>query len=235
LRRAAIGLFLTTLLVLAPACGGGGGGSGSSATANIRFVQGSIDAPSVDFLVNGTTQESDMLYGNASSYVSVKAGNSQVQVIPVDSSKPLLDQTFSLADSGNETVILTGPVAQLKPLVLDDGATTTGATTGVASVRVVSVSSHLGPADVYIIPSGGSLSGSTPVSSGLDFDQDTGYQPVNVGTGSGANYTVYMTVPGTQSVYISTGPLTFTPAKKQTVIILDGLAGGFTFTQLTDQ
>jgi hypothetical protein len=44
-----------------------------------------------------------------------------------------------------------------------------------------------------------------------------------------------MTVPGTQSVYISTGPLTFSSDKKQTVIILDGLAGGFTFTQLTDQ
>jgi hypothetical protein len=199
-------------------------------------VQGSIDAPSVDFLVNGTTHQSDMLYGNASSYVSVKAGNSQVQAIPVDSTKPLLDQTVSLADSANETVILTGRVAQLKPFVLNDGSTTTGGTTGAASVRVVSISTQMGPADVYIIPSGGTLSSATPVSSGLDFDQDTGYQSVDVGTGTtAANYTVYMTVPGTKSVYISTGPLTFSPSKKQTVIILDGPAGGFTFTQLTDQ
>jgi hypothetical protein len=233
LRRAAIGFLLSSLLVLGPACGGG---SGSGSTANIRFVQGSIDAPSVDFLVNGTTHQSDMLYGNASSYVSVKAGNSQVQAIPVDSTKPLLDQTVSLADSANETVILTGRVAQLKPFVLNDGSTTTGGTTGAASVRVVSISTQMGPADVYIIPSGGTLSAAAAVSSGLDFDQDTGYQSVDVGTGTtGANYTVYMTVPGTKSVYISTGPLTFSPSKKQTVIILDGPAGGFTFTQLTDQ
>jgi len=233
LRRAAIGFLLSSLLVLGPACGGG---SGSGSTSNIRFVQGSIDAPSVDFLVNGTTHQSDMLYGNASSYVSVKAGNSQIQAVPVDSTKPLLDQTVSLADSANETVILTGPVAQLKPLVLNDGSTTTGGTTGAASVRVVSISTLMGPADVYIIPSGGTLSAAAAVSSGLDFDQDTGYQSVDVGTGTtGANYTVYMTVPGTKSVYISTGPLTFSPSKKQTVIILDGPAGGFTFTQLTDQ
>lgn len=231
MRRAAIGLSLSSLLVLASACGGGS----RSSTANIRFVQGSIDAPSVDFLVNGATQNSGMLYGNASAYVSVKSGNSRVQVIPVNSAKPLLDQTVSLADSANETVVMTGPVAQLKALILNDGSTTTGGTTGVASVRVVSVSTRMGPADVYIIPSGGTLSAATPVASGLGFDQDTGYQSVNVGTGTSANYTLYLTVPGTQSVYISTGPLTFAPAKKQTVLILDSPAGGFRFTLLSDQ
>jgi len=232
LRRVAAGLFLSSLLILAPACGGGS----SSATASIRFVQGSIDAPPVDFLVNGTAQKSNMLYGNASSYVSVTGGNSQVQVIPVNSTKPLLDQTVSLADSANETIVLTGPLAQLKPLVLNDGSTTTGGATSVASLRVVNISTQMGPADVYLIPSGGSLQGATPVSSGLSFDQDTGYQSLNVGTGTnGADYTVYMTIPGTQSVFISTGPLTFTENKKQTVVILDGVSGGFTFTQLTDQ
>ena len=232
MRRAVIGLFLPSLLILTPACGGG---SSSNSTASIRFVQGSIDTPSVDFLVNGTTHQSGMLYGNASSYVSVKAGNSQVQIIPVNSTKPLLNQTLSLADSANETVILTGQVAQLKPLVLNDGSATTGGTTGVANVRVVNISTQMGPADVYLIPSGGSLSGAAAVSSGLDFDQDTGYQSVDVSSGSSANYTVYMTIPGTKSVYISTGPLSFSASKKQTVIILDGPAGGFTFTQLTDQ
>ena len=179
MRRVATGFFLSSLLVLAPACGGGS----SSSTAGVRFVQGSIDSPSVDFLVNGTTQKSNMLYGNASSYVSVTSGNSRVQAIPVNATKPLLDQTLSLADSANETVIMTGPVAQLKALVLNDGSTTTGGTSGVASVRVVNISTHMGPADVYIVPSGGSLAGATPVSSGLNFDQDTGYQSVNVGTG----------------------------------------------------
>lgn len=234
MRRAAIGWFVSCLLVLTLACGGGGGGA--TTNAGVRFVQGSIDAPSVNFVVDGTTQQSDMLYGNASSYVSVKAGNSQIQVIPVNSTKPLLDQTVSLADSANETVILTGPVAQLKPLVLNDGSTTTGGTSGVASVRVVNISTQMGPADVYILPSGAGLAGATPVADGLDFDQDTGYQSVTVGTGSSGNFTVFMTVPGTQSVYISTGPLTFAAAKKQTVIILDKPSGsGFAFTQLTDQ
>jgi hypothetical protein len=229
------------LFVLAPACGGGS--SSGSGTANIRFVQGSIDAPSVDFLVNGTTETSNMLYGNASGYISAKSGSIHVQVIPVNSTTPLLDQTLSLAENANETLILTGPVAQKKSLVLNDGSTTTGGTTTTLSVRVVNISTQMGPADVYIVRSGTNISGATPVAKSLGFDQDTGYQATTVGTGSaGGNYTVYMTVPNTQSVYISTGPLNFSGASstsssgKQTVIILDNPSNnGFTFTGMSDQ
>jgi hypothetical protein len=148
----------------------------------------------------------------------------------VNSTKPLLDQSVSLADSSNETLILTGPVAQLKPLVLDDGKTT--GTTSSDNVRLVNISNSMGPADVYIIPAGTSLSSATPVAQGLDFDQNTGY----VGTGStSGNVDVYLTKPGSQSVYLATGSLNLSVSQKQTIIVLDSPAGGFTFTLLTDQ
>jgi hypothetical protein len=242
LRRAATGFLLSLLLVLAPACGGGSGST--STTANIRFVQGSIDAPTVDFVVNGTTENSNMLYGNASKYVSVNPGTSHVQAIPVDQATgkllppALLDQKVSLADSANETIVMTGPVAQLKPLVLNDGTTTTGGTTTTLSVRVVNISTAMGPADVYIVPAGTNLASTTAAAQSVDFDQDTGYVSVDIGTGTtGGNYDVYMTVPGTQSVYIATGPIntSTSTSAKQTVLILDSPAGGYTFTVLTDQ
>ncbi|HET8824996.1 MAG TPA: DUF4397 domain-containing protein [Terriglobales bacterium] len=225
--RRAPSLFLVILLLgFALACGGGG----SAGTANLRFIQGSPDASTVDYLVDGTTESSNLSYGNASTYASVKSGSRHVQIIPVNSTKPLLDQTVSLADSANETLILTGPVAQLKPLVLDDG-TTTG-TTSSDNVRVVSISNNMGPADVYIVPAGTSLSGATPVAKGLDFDQNTGY----VGTGATAgNVDVYLTKPGTQSVYLTTGSVNLSVSTKQTILVLDSPTGGFTFTLLTDQ
>ncbi len=227
MRRVA-SLFLVVLsLGFAFACGGGGSSAG---TANLRFIQGSPDAPPVNYLVDGATQSSNLLYGNASTYASVKSGTRDVQIIPVNATKALLAQTVSLADSANETLILTGPVAQLKPLVLNDG--TTSGTTSSNNVRVVNISIAMGPADIYIIPAGGSLSGATPVAKALDFDQNTGY----VGTGStSGNFDVYITKPTTQNVYLSTGSLNLSTSQKQTILVLDSPSGGFTFTLLTDQ
>ncbi len=227
MRWAAPVVFVSLILAVAPGCGGGGS---SSTTANLRFVQGSPDAPPVDFLVGGTTETSNMLYGNASSYVSVKAGTVHVQVIPVNSTKPLLDQSVSLAGSANETLFLTGPVTQLKPLVLNDGVTTsTTATTN--NVRVVNISTQMGPADVYIVAPGVNLASATAVSSGLAFDQSTSYTALT----QGGNYEVYMTVPGGLTVYLATGPLTFATKLQQTVVVEDAPAGGFTFSVLDDQ
>lgn len=227
MRRVASLFLVVVSLGFAFACGGGGS---SAATANLRFVQGSPDAPPVDYVVDKTTQSSNLLYGNASTYASVKSGTRDVHIVPVNSTKPLLAQTVSLADSANETLILTGPVAQLKPLVLDDS--TTSGTTSSNNVRVVNISITMGPADIYIIPAGGSLGSATPVAKGLDFDQNTGY----VGTGStSGNFDVYITKPTTQNVYLSTGSLNLSTSQKQTILILDSPSGGFTFTLLTDQ
>lgn len=226
MRRAA-SLFLVVLsLGFAFACGGGS----SSGTANLRFVQGSPDAPQVDYVVDKTTQGTGLLYGNASSYASVKSGNRNVQIIPVNSTKPLLAQTVTLADNANETLILTGPVAQLKSLVLKDGNTTT--TSSSNNVRIVNISTTMGRADVYIIPAGSSLSAATPVAPALDFGQDTGY----VGSGStSGNFNVYLTKPTTQFIYLATGSLNLSTTQPQTILVLDSPSGGFTFTLLTDQ
>ena len=229
MRRVASLSLVVLSFGFALACGGGGGSS--SNTANLRFVQGSPDAPPVDYVVDKATQSSDLLYGNASSYASVKSGNRNVQIIPTNSTTPLLAQTVTLADSANETLILTGPVAQLKPLVLDDG-TTTG-TTSSNNVRVVNISNTMGPADIYIIPTGSSLSTATPVAKALDFDQNTGY----VGTGStSGNFNVYFTKPTTQFLYLSTGSLNLSTTQKQTILVLDSPNGnGLAFILLTDQ
>ncbi len=226
MRRAAALSFIFLLCGLALACGGGS----TPSTASLRFVQGSPNTPAVDFIVDKTTQGSDLLYGNASSYASVTSGTRQVQIVPTNSTTPLLSQTVSLADSANETLVLTGPASQLKPLVLDDG-TTTG-TTSSNNVRIVNISLTMGPADVYMVAAGANLSGATPVATSLDFDKDTGY----IGTGStSGNVTLYLTAPGTQKVYLSTGSLNLSITQKQTIMVLDSPTGGFTFTVLTDQ
>ena len=224
----ALFLFLTLWL----ACGSSGS---SSDTGNLRFVQGSPDAPAVNFVVDGTTQTSDMLYANASDYVSLKPGSRHVQIIPLNSSKPLFDQTVSMTSSVYQTLFLTGPVAQLKPVLLTDTATTS-TTAPIQNVRVVNISLKMGPADVYIVDPSVNLSSATPVATGLSFGQDTGYQAITSPAGSNpVNFEVVLTVPTTHNAYLVTGPQSLTSGKNETIVIEDGAAGGFTFGTLQDQ
>lgn len=220
---------MTIAVILAAIIFAMGCGSGSS-TGQIRLVQASPNAPALDFVLDGTTQASDMLYGNASAYVTVKAGSRRVQAIPVNSTSAIFDSSVSVGDSDNKTVLLTGSSPSLQSVVLTDGGTTT-TTTGQTFVRVVNASASMGAADVYLVPAGTGITGVTPVATSLAFDQSGGYQTVATG-----GYEVLMTSPGTHNILLDTGPInSVTTSQNWTVVILDGKSGGFSFTVLQDQ
>jgi len=207
----------------------GCGGSRSSESGNLRFLQGSPDAPQVNLLVDGKSVATNIGYINATGYVSVKSGSRHVQVVPVSGASPVLDANITITASGNQTLIISGPAAGIQNVLLTDGGTT--ATTGDAHVRVVNASSTMGTADVYIVSSGTSIAGIAPTVANLAFNSDTGYQLVPVGA-----YEVFMTAPNTKNAFLSTGPVNLAASANQTVVGLDDPSGsGFTFTVLTDQ
>ena len=231
MRRGVLLFALFLLLSVWLACGGGS----SSDTGNLRFVQGSPDAPMVNFVVDGKTEQTNMLYGNATDYISLKVGSRHAQVIPVNSTTPLLDDTVSMDSGVFQTLILTGPAAQLKPVLLTDSVASTS-TTPVKNVRVINISTQMGPADVYIVAPGVNLASVTPVATNLSLGENTDYQPITTLSGGNAgNYEVFMTVPGTRNAFLATGPLAVATAKNQTVVIEDAAGGGFTFAALQDQ
>src|SRR5512142_382481 len=119
LRRGVCVSLLVGLFSLASACGGGS----SSDTASFRLVLGSPDAPLSNLVIDGTTQASNMSYGNATGYISLKTGSRHVQLIPANASKAIYDANVSLAASANETLVLIGPVTQLQTITLTDGGT----------------------------------------------------------------------------------------------------------------
>jgi hypothetical protein len=206
----------------------GCGGSGSGANAQLRMVQGSPDAPQVNLLVDGKSVAGNLGYSNATGYISVAPGSRHIQVAPVSGASPIFDQSISFTSSSNRTLLLTGPVANVKTVILKDGGTT--ATTGDGYVRVVNASPTMGSADVYIVQAGAGIGGVQPVVAGLAFDKDTGYKLTAAG-----NYQVFMTAPGTTSALLNTGSISLTSGQNQTVVALDGASGGFTFSLLTDQ
>jgi len=208
---------------------GCGGSSSNSENGNLRFLQGSPDAPQINLLVDGKSVATNIGYINATGYISLKSGSRHVQVVPMSGASSVLDTNVTITASGNQTLIISGPAASIHSVLLADGGTT--ATTGDAHVRVVNASSSMGTADVYIVPSGTSIAGISPTVANLAFNSDTGYQLVPVGA-----YEVFMTAPQTKNAFLSTGPINLAASANQTVVGLDDPSGsGFTFTVLTDQ
>ena len=219
LNRACItGLF--SGMLLATGCGSGGG------TAQLRLVLASPDTPSVNILIDGKSVATDMADGSSTGYISVKSGSRHIQLVPANSSstKPILDETLSIGASTNQTLLITGPIAGIKTVVLSDGSTTT--VTGDGYVRVFNASTALAPADVYIVPAGTSLVGATPMATSLPFDQAAPYQAVVAG-----NYQVFLMAPGTTNVLLGTGSIGLNASANQTVVVLDSPTGGPIFLQ----
>ena len=210
----------------------GCGGGSSDATQQLRIVMASPDAPPVDILIDGAQVATSLAYTNSTPYLPVKSGSRHIQALRVSNSTSVFDQNVSVTTSANQTLLLVGPAAKIQSLLLTDGATnaTTTTTTGDGKVRVVNASQTMGPADVYIVNSGTSLAGVTPVSAGLTFDKATDYTLASI-----SNYQVYLTEPGTTNVLLNSGPLTLTQNQFQTVVALDAVGGGFNFIVLTDQ
>jgi len=224
--RSRLWLWVAGFAALA-ASGCGGGSSSTSSTASLRVFQGSPDAPLVNLLVDGKTVASNIAYGGNSGYISVTSGSRHVQVEPASGSTAIVDQTINLAASAKQTIVITGPVASHTVTTLTDGGTT--ATTGDGYLRIFNASSGADPSDAYIVISGTTLAGVTPVTANLAFNKDTGYKLLAAG-----NYDVYLTAPGTNNVYLNTGPLNVDASTNQTVFALDNLSGGFTYARLTD-
>jgi Domain of unknown function (DUF4397) len=229
--RLCVTVLAIWLALLLMGCGGG-----SSGTAQFRFLQLSPDAPTVNVFIDRTEVSSNLLYGNSTGYQSVKSGSHHIKIVPVTGSDAILDEALSFSSDSNQTQLLTGPVASSKTVMLTDGGTT--AVTGSGHIRVLNASSALGIVDIYVVTAGSGITGATPFATNIGFDQDTGYIafPLN-GTTLG-NYTVLLTVPGTTNVLVNTGVLTpggsTTATKDQTVVVYDGLSGGYNFSVLQD-
>lgn len=184
----------------------------------------------VQLVVNGTQQANNLNYSNATGYLTIKSGSQRVQVLPVSgSTTAILDTKVSISSSQNQTLLMTGTTGAISSVLLQDGNTT--AVTNDINVRVMNASNRMGATDVYILPAGSSIIGAVPVANGpFGFNQDTGYQLVASG-----GYQVVMAVPGTTNAVLSTGTINQASSPNQTVVVLDDVTGGFTFTVLEDQ
>lgn len=214
------GLLCLGTVLLTAGCGSGG-------NTRFRLMNAVPDESSLDVLVDSTSVSSDLAYGTSTGYLSEKSGSHQVGIEPSGSSTTLLQQSITFASGSDTTVISSNFSTSVANLVLTDD--NSAPASGNFKIRVVNASPGLGPADVYIVAPGTSLTTVSPTLTNLGFGVTAAYKSLAAGT-----YEIELTSVGQKFAAIDTGSLVFAAGQVRTLVGLNSQLGGFSYSVLAD-
>jgi len=187
-------------------------------TAEVRVMHASPNAPNVDVLVDDATVLTNVPFRAASAYLEVASGSRRIRVRATGTTTTVIDATVSLGTGGTFTVIATGLLAGIQPLVVVD--TLTAPAAGQVKVRVVHAAPAAGGVDVYVTAPGANLATATPVLTNVPFRGVSNYLTVPAG-----QYQIRVTPAGTKTVAID-ATVTLAAGQIRTVVATDAPGGG---------
>ena len=188
----------------------------------VRVVHASPDAPNVDVLVDGTVALSNVPYQASSTYLAVPAGTRNLQVRATGTTTTVINADVALTAGTYYTVMATGPVASIQPLVLTDDLTNPAA--GNVKVQLVHAAPSAPTVDIYVTAPGADISMMAPTLTAVPFRGYSTYLEVPAGT-----YQVRITPTGSKTVALDTGDLALAAGQIRTGVALDAVGGGAPF------
>ncbi len=210
------GLLLLTVFSL---------GCGSSSSAKLRFMNVAPDQSSLNLLINGNSVASSIAYASASNYFNIKPGSQHIQIEPVNTTSPIIDENLTFTANTQSTMMIFSSPSIATAVFTDNNA---APTSGNFNLRIINAAPALGTADVYVASSCANLSGAPAVSS-LAVQTASSYITLTPGS-----YDVCFTNPGSTFVIIDSGPQTWSAGQVRTVVGLNGQFGGYTSAVLAD-
>jgi hypothetical protein len=141
--------------------------------AFVRVVHASPDAPNVDVWVDGSQALSDVPFTAVSDYLSLPAGEHNVQVTATGGTDPVIDADLTLEAGSSYTVAATGLLADISATVLVDDRAPVG---DQSKLRVFHASPGAPPAVDVVVTDGPVLV------EGLSYPDATEYLTVDPGT-----------------------------------------------------
>lgn len=191
-------------------------------SALVRVVHASPDAPNVDIAVDGTVALVSVPYPVFSGYLEVPSGTRNVQVRPTGSLTPVIEADLDLETGVAYTVLATGLVADISPVVTVDDLV--APSEGNAKVRVIHGAPSAPNVDVYATAEGADLATATPILTNVPFRAVSDYLTVPTG-----RYQLSVTLTGTTTVATS-AIVDFNSGQVRTVLAREAPGGGAPFT-----
>ncbi|HEU5175752.1 MAG TPA: DUF4397 domain-containing protein [Gemmatimonadaceae bacterium] len=190
-----------------------------AATAELRVVHASPDAPNVDVLVDGATALTNVAYRGVSAYLDVPAGTRALAVRPTGTTTNVISANATVAAGDAYTVLATGLVASIAPLVLEDDRTAPAA--GSVRLRLVHASPAAGAVDIYVTAPTADLATTSPTLSNVPFRAASSYLEVPAGT-----YRVRITPTGSKTVALDVNNVALAAGQVRTAVAVDAPGGG---------
>jgi hypothetical protein len=179
----------------------------------------SPDAPNVDVLVDGTAALTNVPFKSASGYLPLPVGARNLKVRGTGTTTNVIDQNATLGDGKFYTVLATGRLATIAPLVLEDNLTNPAA--GNIKLRLVHASPTAGNVDIYVTATTADIATTNPTLSNVPFRTASAYLEVPAGT-----YRVRITPAGSKTVAIDVNNVALTNGQIRTAIAVDAPGGG---------
>ena len=227
-------VMLAGTLVLA-GCGGDSDGSSSSdrstetqATASVRALHLSPDAPAVDVAVNDAVALEDVSYRQVSGFLTVNAGSTDVEVLVANTDVTAIAATLDLTADTRYTVIAVNKVAAIEPLVIADTNTPAD---GFAQLTVVHGAPQAPAVDVYVSAPDADFAGLDPLLEDVAFKDISAELEVAAG-----DYRVRVTAADGTDIIYDSGTLSLADGVEY-VAVASEVSGGLApigLTILTD-
>jgi hypothetical protein len=213
-------ILLTFALVSASSCGD----SNNNDSAQVRFVHGATGTQAVDIFVNNDLVLEDVGFRDSSGYLEVDEGAANIKVNVAESTTSLVDTTVSIAKDENYTVVASGVVGSVEPIVLVDDVQPEDDS---VQLRVVHSAASAPAVDVYVTAPDQDITSVTPLLTGVAFRASSDYLTVLPGS-----YQVRITPTGTKTVVIDTGAVSLDAGENYTAFALDGKDESTSFSSL---
>jgi hypothetical protein len=194
----------------------------ADATAQVRVMHASPDAPAVDVLVDGAKALANVPFPADSGYVSLLSGQRNFKVNAAGTATTVIDVSPTLTAGKSYSVFAVGFLAGIQPLLLEDNRTPTA---GKARIRVIHGSPDAPAVDV--------LANDAKVLSNVPFKAASDYLTVDPG-----NYVFKLNLAGTTTTAYTTPSIALAAGKVYTAIAIGSAAGGanpLTVKLLTDK
>jgi hypothetical protein len=148
--------------------------------AQVRVIDASPDAGSVDSYGNGSGLAYNLGFGMVTSYIAVPTGGYALSATRAGTKQTLTTNNVTLAAGHQYTQIVGNIAANLQQTMFVDQ--TEPAPAGKISVRVLNESTRPGALNVYLVAPGGKIGAIAPLAANLSFGGSSGYLDVPEGT-----------------------------------------------------